>query len=145
MPSAVRRLTGAGVKAQPVHVFFLDAGPGFVGANPVYGNPVYGNPVYGNPVYGNPVYGNPVYGNPVYGNPVYGNPVYGNPVYGNPVYGNPVYGNPAGGRRRPAGPAAVLLRRRPVRVPHHPTGGAGQLRLPQPRLRGHRLPRRRGP
>jgi hypothetical protein len=95
--SAVRRLKGAGIKAQVDHVFFADAGPGFVGANPVYGNPVYGNPVYGNPVYGNPVYGNPVYGNPVYGNPVYGNPVYGNPVYGNPVYGNPVYGNPVYG------------------------------------------------
>ena len=52
--SAVRRLKGAGIKAQVDHVFFADAGPGFVGANPVYGNPVYGNPVYGNPVYGNP-------------------------------------------------------------------------------------------
>ncbi len=93
--SVVRRLRAAGIKAQPLHVFFLDAGPGDVAANPVYGNPVYGNPVYGNPVYGNPVYGNPVYGNPVYGNPVYGNPVYGNPVYGNPVYGNPGYGSPA--------------------------------------------------
>jgi hypothetical protein len=77
--SAVRRLRGAGIKAQVDHVFFADAGPGFVTANPVYGNPVYGNPVYGNPVYGNPVYGNPVYGNPVYGNPVYGNPAPGGP------------------------------------------------------------------
>lgn len=85
--SVVRRLRGAGIKAQPLHVFFLDAGPNDLMANPVYGNPVYGNPVSGNPVYGNPVYGNPVYGNPVYGNPVYGNPVYGNPVYGNPATG----------------------------------------------------------
>src|SRR6478672_4777712 len=84
--SAVRRLKGAGIKAQVDHVFFADAGPGFVGANPVYGNPVYGNPVYGNPVYGNPVYGNPVYGNPVSGNPVYGNPVYGNPAGGAPFF-----------------------------------------------------------
>jgi subtilisin family serine protease len=80
--SAVRRIKASGITAQPVHMFFADAGPGDVFGNPVYGNPVYGNPVYGNPVYGNPVYGNPVYGNPVYGNPVYGNPVYGNPVYG---------------------------------------------------------------
>ena len=91
--SATRFLRGAGIRAQPNHVFFANP----VSGNPVYGNPVYGNPVYGNPVYGNPVYGNPVYGNPVYGNPVYGNPVYGNPVYGNPVYGNPVYGNPVYG------------------------------------------------
>ena len=74
--SAVRRLRGAGIDAQPVHVFFADAGPG-LGANPVYGHPVYGHPVTGNPVYGHPVTANPVYGHPVYGHPVYGHPVYG--------------------------------------------------------------------
>jgi Subtilase family len=84
VPSIVEQLKGAGVVAQPNHVFFADAWtePG-VHANPVYANPVYANPVYANPVYANPVYANPVYANPVYANPVYANPVYANPVYAN--------------------------------------------------------------
>ena len=55
VPGALRSLRGAGLDAQPNHVFFADSATG----NPAYGNPAYGNPAYGNPAYGNPNHGHP--------------------------------------------------------------------------------------